>query len=218
MPKKKENKEETKKGKRTSRSKKKPVIDVKKTITKKKDIDTRKQEAYRQIRRKSRMEKRRRRRRKEDDEYDVRLVSIRRVAKTRAGGKRLRLSVMVVVGDRKGNIGIAMGKGKDVKDAQVKAVNKAKKKMIKVPLRGQTIPHKVLSKYSAAKVLLKPAAPGTGVIAGGPVRAVVEAAGIKDILSKELGSKNAIPNVYATFEALRSLKLVKPKDEVIQST
>ncbi|MDD3648345.1 MAG: 30S ribosomal protein S5 [Candidatus Dojkabacteria bacterium] len=153
------------------------------------------------------------RRSRDEDELDVRLVSIRRVSKVKAGGKRLRLSVMVVIGDKKGNIGVAIGKGKDVRSAQEKAVNKAKKNMIKVLLKGQTIPHEVTIKYKAAKVMLKPAVPGTGVIAGGAVRAVVEASGIKDILSKVLGTKNTIPNVYATFNALKSLKLTRFKDE-----
>jgi small subunit ribosomal protein S5 len=120
---------------------------------------------------------------------------------------------MVVVGDRKGSIGIGLSKGKDVRDAQRKAVNKAKKRMVKIKLKGQTIPHELTEKFRAAKVFLKPAAPGTGVIAGGAVRAVVEAAGIKDILSKVIGTKNVIPNVYATFNALTKLKLVRFENE-----
>ncbi|MBN2016149.1 30S ribosomal protein S5 [Candidatus Dojkabacteria bacterium] len=151
------------------------------------------------------------RRRKDKDrpkeELDVRLVSIRRVSKVKKGGKTLRMSVMAVIGDKEGNVGVAVAKGKDVRDAQNKAINKAKKNLIKVPLKGQTIPHEVTSKFKAAKVFLRPASPGTGVIAGGAVRAVVEVAGIKDILSKRLGSNNTITNVYATFEALKSLRL-----------
>ncbi len=150
---------------------------------------------------------------KKEEELDVKLVSIRRVSKVKAGGKRLRLSVMVVVGDNKGKIGVAIAKGKDVKTAQEKAVNKARKRMIKVQLKGQTIPHEIIQKYKAAKVVLKPAAPGTGVIAGGAVRSVVEAAGIKDILTKELGSNNSISNVYATFQALKKLKLGRFNNE-----
>ncbi|MBU0976441.1 MAG: 30S ribosomal protein S5 [Patescibacteria group bacterium] len=176
-------------------------------------LDARKKRALSRIQSRSRRPRGRTRQR-EDEDLDVRLVSIRRVSKVKAGGKRLRLSVMVVIGDKKGNIGVAIGKGKDVRSAQDKAVNKAKKNMFKVLLKGQTIPHEVKQKFKAANVLLKPAVPGTGVIAGGAVRAVVEAAGIKDILSKVLGSKNTIPNVYATFEALKTLKLSRFKDDI----
>lgn len=151
--------------------------------------------------------RRRTRKKKEEDEFDVRLVSIRRVSKVHSGGKRLRISVMVVIGDKKGKVGIGLAKGKDVRDAQSKAVNKAKKNMTNILLRGQTIPHEIFYKFGAAKVILKPASPGTGVIAGSAVRSVVEVAGIKDILSKVLGTKNIIPNVYATFEALKELRL-----------
>lgn len=167
------------------------------------DIDKRKKRVLRKMRGRSRVAPRKR----EEEELDVRIVSIRRVAKVKAGGKRLKLSVMVVVGDKTGQIGVGVAKGKDVRDASRKAVAKAKKSMIKVPLKGQTIPHEITQKFCAAKVFLKPASPGTGVIAGGAVRAVVEAAGIKDILSKELGSRNAISNVYAAFEALKNLRL-----------
>jgi len=146
-------------------------------------------------------------RKKKEDEFDVRLVSIRRVSKVKAGGKRLRMSVLAVIGDRRGHVGVGLEKGKDVKDAQNKAVNQAKKDMMTVPMKGQTIPHEVTVKYKAAKVFLKPAAPGTGVIAGGAVRAVVEVAGIKDILSKIIGTNNTITNVYATIEALKRLRL-----------
>jgi small subunit ribosomal protein S5 len=161
------------------------------------------------LRRMEKKERVRRRRVKKRDELDIRLVSIRRVSKVKAGGKKLRMSVMAVVGDGKGNIGIALAKGKDVKEAQEKAANRAKKKMFKVPLKGQTIPHEITLKFGAAKVFLKPAAPGTGVIAGKAIRAVVEAAGIKDILSKVIGTKNIIPNVYATVEALKNLRLTR---------
>ena len=192
----------------TNKKIKKVVVnDVKlKPSENKPDIYQRKQEVYRRIRFASRS-KQRRKKEDEDEGLDVRIVSIRRVAKTRVGSKRLRLSVMVVIGDKKGKIGVGIAKGVDVKIAQKKAVSKAKKRMFSVKLKGQTIPHSVISKFHAAKVFLKPAAPGTGVIAGGPVRAVVEVAGIKDILSKEIGSKNPISNVYATYNALINLKL-----------
>lgn len=171
------------------------------------DLERRKREALSRMERRTRTAKWQKRERKEEEGLDVRIVSVRRVAKVKAGGKRLKLSVMVVVGDKGGKIGVGVAKGRDVRDASAKAVNKAKKHMVKVPLKGQTIPHEITQKFCSAKVFLKPAAPGTGVIAGGAVRAVVEAAGIKDILSKELGSKNTISNVYATYEALKNLRL-----------
>lgn len=197
-----------------SQSKKKTVVKRRKIASKKSStterstsIASRKRSLLKRMRSRKTMKKRRRRRDEEKDEFDVRLVSIRRVSKVKAGGKTLRMSVMVVIGDRKGSIGVAIAKGRDVKGAQRKAINKARKDMFKVPLRGQTIPHEVVHKFRAAKVFLKPASPGTGVIAGSAVRAVVEAAGIKDILSKRMGTKNIIPNVYATFEALKMLRL-----------
>lgn len=180
---------------------------VKKGVAKR--TQDRKTSAMRTIRgkeRAARARKRDKRGRRDEREFDTRIVSIRRVAKTRAGGRRLRLSVMVVIGDKKGKIGVGIAKGLDVRSAEAKAVNKAKKHMVKIELNGQTIPHEVTYKKGAAKVFLKPAAPGTGVIAGGAVRAVVETAGIKDVLSKVLGTKNIINNVYATFEALKKLR------------
>ena len=147
-----------------------------------------------------------------EQEFDVNLVSIDRVTKVNTGGKTLRIRVMVVIGDRKGQIGAALAKGKDVKSAQVKAINKAKKNLFKVTTKGQTIPHEVKKKYGATKIFLKPAVPGTGVICGGAVRSVVEAAGIKDILSKVYGSKNTISCVYATIEALKDLRLYEKNE------
>lgn len=142
-------------------------------------------------------------------EFDSRMISVRRVSRSYKGGKRLRLSVCVVVGDYKGRVGIGNGKGADVKEAQTKAVEDAKKNMIMVQLKGVTIPHEVLAKFGASSVFMRPAAPGTGIIAGGSVRAVAELAGIKDILSKLLGSRNAINNAYVTIEALKSLRAAK---------
>ncbi len=193
-----------------TKSKSKQVKDPKKrTKGKGGDIEQRKKKTMKRVKRTQRKRsfKKKRGRRKKKREFDVRLVSIRRVSKVTSGAKRLRLSVMAVIGDRKGKIGVGVAKGIDVRDAQEKAINKAKKKMFKVPMKGQTIPHEITQKYGAAKVFLKPAAPGTGVIAGGAVRAVAEVAGIQDILSKVLGSKNKIANVYATIEAFKNLKL-----------
>jgi small subunit ribosomal protein S5 len=179
---------------------------------KQQDFADRKRDAMKRISRPSRMFSRsnkKKNRFQEEKEFDVRIVSIRRVTKVRSGGKRMRLSVMVVIGDRKGKIGIAIAKGKDVRDAENKAINRAKKNMMKVLIKGQTIPHEITLKYKAAKIFLKPAIPGTGVIAGGAIRSVVEVAGIKDIFSKVIGSKNTITNVYATFNALKNLKLTR---------
>jgi len=143
------------------------------------------------------------------DDIDKKIIAIRRVARTYSGGKRLRLSVCVVVGDRKGKVGIGTGKGTDVMTAEEKAIRKAKKTMVKVILKGTTIPHQIMIKKGAAKLFLKPAAPGTGVIAGAAVRAVCDVAGIKDILTKVLGSDSSINNAYATLTALKSLKSLR---------
>lgn len=139
-------------------------------------------------------------------EFDTKVVEIKRVTRVVAGGKRMRFRALVVAGDRAGRVGIGVRKGADVADAVAKATTEAKKNIIKVPLVEETIPHGIKLKYKAAKVLLKPATRGTGIIAGGPVRAVVDLAGIKNISSKMLGSSNKISNVRATYEALKKLK------------
>jgi small subunit ribosomal protein S5 len=140
------------------------------------------------------------------------LVNVNRVAKVLKGGKRLSFSALVVSGDGNGHVGIGLGKANEVPAAINKAGAVAKKNLIRVPMRGTTIPYEVKVKFGAAKVLLKPAAPGTGIIAGGSVRAVLEAAGIKDILTKSLGSANRINVAKATMLALS--ELVEPEKEM----
>lgn len=147
-------------------------------------------------------------------EYTEQVVKVNRVAKVVKGGKRFSFSALVVVGDYKGKVGVGLGKAGEVPDAIKKGVEAAKKNFIPVPIVGTTIPHEVTIKCGAAKVLLKPAAPGTGIIAGGPVRSVVELAGVKDILTKSLGSSNAINIVYATIKALKSLRTMEQINEL----
>jgi len=149
---------------------------------------------------------RRPRRNEEDSGLVERVVKIRRVSKVVKGGRNLTFNAMVVVGDGNGNVGSALGSASAVPDAVRKGTTYARKAMKKVDLNGPTIPHEVTFKFSGAKVLLKPAAPGTGVIAGGGVRAVMEAVGVKDVLSKTFGSSNTINIVRATIGALDQLR------------
>jgi small subunit ribosomal protein S5 len=140
------------------------------------------------------------------------LVNVNRVAKVMKGGKRLRFSALVITGDGEGHVGIGIGKAGEVPAAINKGSAVARKNLIKVPLAGTTIPHEIEVKFGAVQVMLKPAAPGTGVIAGSSIRAVLEASGVKDILTKSLGSANRINNAKATLLALSMLR--QPKEEI----
>ncbi len=142
-----------------------------------------------------------------DVELQEKVVKIKRVAKVVKGGRRFSFSAIIVVGDGKGIIGFGLGKANEVTDAISKGVDDAKKNLIKVPILKNSIPHESLTKYGAAQVLLRPAAPGTGVLAGGAMRAVLESAGIKDVIGKSLGSSNPHNVVKATVKALANMKM-----------
>ncbi len=144
--------------------------------------------------------------RDEREELVERVVNLARTAKVVQGGRRFAFRAVVVVGDQKGRVGVGIGKAREVPDAIRKASDQARKAMVQIPLLNSTIPHAVEANFGAGKVLLKPASPGTGVIAGGGVRAVVEACGVNDILSKSLGSDNILNVVQATFKALQELQ------------
>lgn len=138
-------------------------------------------------------------------EFEETVVQINKISKKTKGGNQMRFSALVVVGDRKGKVGIGLAKAGDVRNAIRKSIEAAKRKLVSIPLVGTTIPYSVREKFSAAHILLKPAPPGSGIIAGGPMRVVLEAAGIRDAVGKILGTKNKISNVYATLKALEQI-------------
>lgn len=147
-------------------------------------------------------------------EFEEKVVQVNRVSKKTKGGNKIGFSVLVVVGDKKGRVGVGLGGAPDVSSSVKKAVIYARKHLYTVPMKGTTIPHVVFVKLGAARIMLKPAPPGTGVIAGGPVRAVVDAVGIRDIVSKILGTSNKASNVYATMAALKLLKPVRVRQPI----
>jgi small subunit ribosomal protein S5 len=148
------------------------------------------------------------------DEFEQRILEVARVTRVMAGGKRMNFRACVALGDKKGNVGVGLGKGADVTMAVNKAVNRAKKTMVNVPMVKDTIPHAVLQKMGAARIMLKPAKAGRGVISGGVTRVILELAGVKNITSKALGSKNKINNARCTIAALRGLRRAEVKTEV----
>ena len=141
--------------------------------------------------------------------FEERLITLNRVAKVMKGGRRFRFAALMVLGDKNGHVGLGYGKANEVPDAIRKAIEQAKKNMIEVNLKGETIPHNTVGVFSSSRIIMKPASKGTGVISGGPARAVLELAGVKNILSKSLGNNNSMNLAKATFEGLKSLKTIE---------
>ena len=146
-------------------------------------------------------------------EFEENVIQIKRISKKTKGGNSIRFSSLVVVGNRKGKVGVALSKAPDVRNAIRKSISTAKRSMVVIPLSGTTIPFSIEFKYSAARIILKPAPPGSGIIAGGPMRAVLEAAGVRDVVGKILGTKNKAANVYATLGALEKIAEIKVKKD-----
>jgi small subunit ribosomal protein S5 len=152
-------------------------------------------------------------------EFDEKVIRISRVSKKTKGGNKMGFSALVVVGDRKGRVGVALGKAKDVSGAIKKAVRRGKKNIINVPLvDNRTLPHELTIKYGAARLLVRPAPTGTGVIAGGSVRAVLELSGVRDVVAKSLGTNNKVSNVVATFNALKAMKATVERKKALGQT
>jgi small subunit ribosomal protein S5 len=155
---------------------------------------------------------------RQPSEFEEKVLQIRRVSRKTKGGNRISFTALVIVGDKKGRVGVGLGKGLDVQNAVRKGVRLAQRDMVNVPLRGDTIPHEIKEKFGAARVYLKPAPQGSGVIAGGSVRAVVELAGIRNIVGKIMGNNNKMSNVYATLNALRSIEQLAGKHSQLKTT
>jgi small subunit ribosomal protein S5 len=149
-------------------------------------------------------------------EFEETVIEIKRISKKTKGGNTIRFSALVVVGDKKGKVGLGLSKAPDVSSAIRKSIEFAKRKMIQVPIKGTTIPYSVEEKFSAAKVILKPAPPGSGIIAGGPMRVVLEAAGIRDASGKFLGTSNKASNVYATLKALETITKIDERKKALK--
>ena len=160
--------------------------------------------------------RRRRKPQQPKDEFEQRIVDLARVTRVMAGGKRMRFRACVVVGDRKGTVGVGLAKGKDVAMAVNKAVRQAKKNLITVPLVNNTIPHDIVIKYASARVLMRPAREGRGLIAGGAIRTVLELAGVPNVVAKMQGSKNKVNNVAAVMQGLRTLRTKEAVERTLQ--
>lgn len=154
---------------------------------------------------------------RQQSEFQETVISINRVSKKTQGGNQIRFSALVVVGDKKGRVGVGLGKAPNVVSGIRKAISQAKKDLVTIPMRGTTIPYEIRVKYGAAKLLLKPAPSGSGVVAGGPLRAIFEAAGLHDVVAKILGSNNKTTNLYAVMEALRELSILSEKHDVLRN-